>query len=245
MRKNISSIFILFSSFLILFVVISRLTTPAYADPFTKIEEKDLNILPNLLCALFRISCTQGVPDPNQPTPYPLQPTPPYPTPEIMPTAMPPVPGACAPRGGAYLCGSRSTPRANCGHCGLNYNTFEQVNSCDRENRAEIWGTAYAIDISMKPGQPILLPPIEGQNVIWYHYAATRNGIQKYQANVNRKAYIVTLHHTQLGSGIGIGKEAQSGQVGARVCQQQGCDHVHIQINQGGWKSATSYYCFP
>lgn len=240
MRKSISSIFTVIFGFIIFMALFIGTSAPVSADPYRKGDDDDFKILPVTLCNFLGTKCddTKNTPDPNQPTP-------PHPTPEIMPTAVPPVPGACAPRGGAYLCGSRSTPRANCGHCGLNYNPYEKIWSCNFKNRAETWGTAYAIDISMSPGQAILLPSIEGQSVSWYHSDEKRyitNAIQRYQGIANEKTYILQFHHTRLSSGIGLKTRAQSGQPGGRVCPT--CDHVHIQISQDEeWKDATKYYC--
>ena len=96
----------------------------------------------------------------------------------------------------------------------------------------------------MSPGQAILLPSIEGQNVSWYHADEKRyitNSIQRYQGIANGKTYILQFHHTRRGSGIGLKTRAQSGQPGGYVCPS--CDHVHIQIAQNGWKDATKYYC--
>lgn len=177
------------------------------------------------------------------PTPDPNQPTPPYATPVLLPTNPPSQTGNCAQPLGSYICGSRTTPLAGCGHCGVGYPASERARNCDRGND-ELWGTAYAIDIKKTPNESITMPAIFGESVTWYHYAEKKysnNAIQRYSGIANGEAYILQLHHTKIGSGIGIGKTIQSGQRGGQVCST--CDHVHIQIAQDRWKNAASYYC--
>ncbi len=240
MRKP-SYLFILIT-FYSLLVSVLILTHPikTYAYPDDTFSEEAVKFLPRFLCLYFELANCESInstPDPNTPDPT-------YPTPELLQTPIPTKPGSCAQPGGRFLCGSRAVPLAGCGHCGLGYPASQQKANCDN-GKAETWGTAYAIDVSLKPYEPVFLPSIEGQTVTWTFYAERKysdNAIQRYRGIANGKTFVVQFHHTQIGSGIGIGKTATSGQIGAKVCPS--CDHTHIQIMQGNsWKSATSYYC--
>lgn len=221
-----------------LIVLLLIFPSHAFALEDDRNDDKFYKVVPKLICEILELqNCDTRQPDQNQPPVL-------YPTPEILQTPVPAKPGSCAQPGGKYLCGSRAYPIAGCGHCGLGYPPSQQRANCDN-GKDELWGTAYAIDISLKPYQPILLPSIEGQNVEWTFYAERKysdNAIQRYRGIANGKTYVVQFHHTLIGSSVGIGKKAVSGQIGAKLCPT--CDHAHIQMLQGnGWKSATSFYC--
>lgn len=209
-----------------------------FAQQLNYPTEDELNLFKKIACVLLSISCSDSkTTNPNEPSPI-LTP------PEIIQTPQPIKPGECSKPNGPYLCGARSFPLANCGHCGKGYPADQQRANCDN-GKAEVWGTAYAIDIALKPFSPILLPSINGQNLTWTFYAQRNysdNAIQRYRGIANNKTYVLQLHHTLIGSGIGNNKTALTGQVGAKVCPT--CDHVHIQIMESGaWKPATNYYC--
>lgn len=162
------------------------------------------------------------------------------------PTESIPNPGSgsdCPIPNGVVTCGSKFTPVAGCGHCGLNYPapqycTYDAIN--------------FAIDVAGEDFSPVYLPKINDHVIKWTFRRQTQGGtepIQEYTGvdQQTQDQYFISLHHTA--SGSGNPGDHLSGEVGANICGN-GCGkrHVHVELGTGSpsgitWLDGPKYLC--
>ena len=154
-------------------------------------------------------------------------------------------PSDCPIPNGVISCGSQFTPINGCGHCGIGYPARATTAYCSYP------GTKFALDIASQPSQRVILPKVNGSVIQWVWMREEISGSSAIQAYAGTqvatgKKYYLQLHHTQPGSGNAGG---MSGEAGGVICAS-GCDHVHVQIGDGGssqtntsWLDAGQYFC--
>ncbi len=253
-----------FGPFIINIFIVLLLVFPShtFALEDDRNDDKFYKVVPKLICEILELqNCNISQPDQNQnnPTPYPTGGQP-FPTsnPQITPPS-----GKCMPPGGIITCGTEFVPIRNCAHCSVKqYPPGFRKRFCTPGS-----GNAEAIDIAHKPLDSVPLPYINGHTILWTHtidkfYSDGSDPYAAYQEYVgldliDKIQYRVRYIHTLKGSGPPLGKQAESGTEGAKVCQKwvtyssgtakvATCNHVHIQIFNGllgKWVPATDYYC--
>lgn len=139
---------------------------------------------------------------------------------------------SCPIPGATVTCGSKFTPRYDCGHCGLNYP--DTTNSCSNPNYI---GINYAEDIGGNDLQPYVFPSIGGHNIDWTFSSQTSSspGVTLNYSGIDpltNDQYWLEYHHSDAGSNVSSGK---SGETAGRICGNGcGARHVHVELAKVG-----------
>ncbi len=143
------------------------------------------------------------------------------PTPVLISASCPIAQGAPA-----VSCGSLFNERKNCGHCNTEYKsahpnlcTYDLIN--------------YAEDIAGPAGEPVYLPTVNGETIVWTRVRITSSSIGyiRYYSGVGETSgnrFWLQFHHVDRDVGA---LEGVSGDKGAQICTTDSrCNHVHVEF---------------